>query len=157
MSGMSSFNQSYVRACVGAAAFTIALGSGAANAADLIKASIGVAKILELPTGTSTIIVGNPLVADLTLLKKNTQVIITGKSFGRTNLIALDSSGAPLGESTIVISSEFKGLIVQRGMEQESYECAPRCLPTVNLGDASKFMGETAGTSKLFSTMSGGK
>jgi hypothetical protein len=35
-------------------------------------------------------------------------------------------------------------LVVQRGMERESYSCAPECMPTVQLGDGRQF-GDASG------------
>ena len=49
------------------------------------------AKIIKLPDQTKTVIVGNPIIADVTI-GKDGLVILTGKSFGTTNLIALDGT-----------------------------------------------------------------
>ena len=111
---------------------------------DVILVQLDQAKVLQLPDKTSTIIVGNPIIADVTMLKRSNKMVITGKGFGQTNLIALDSSGNSIGESVIQVVTGVGGLIVQRGMERESYHCAPRCQPTVTLGDAGKYMAETA-------------
>ena len=50
------------------------------------------AKIIRLPERTSTVIVGNPIIAEVTP-QKNGVLVLTGKSFGSTNLIALDNAG----------------------------------------------------------------
>ena len=78
-----------VLACVSMAASLVF--SGAARAADMIKVLIDEAKVFEYPDGVSTIIIGNPVVADITMLRKNNRMILTGKSFGRTNLLMLDN------------------------------------------------------------------
>ena len=111
---------------------------------DVILVQLDQAKVLQLPDKTSTIIVGNPIIADVTMLKRSNKMVITGKGFGQTNLIALDSSGNSIGESLIQVVTGTSALVVQRGMERESYNCAPRCQPTVTLGDAQKYMSETA-------------
>jgi Flp pilus assembly secretin CpaC len=54
------------------------------------------AKIVQLPENTATIVLGNPLIVDVTMLQKNQKMVLTGKTFGETNLIALDKSGAPI-------------------------------------------------------------
>ncbi len=49
------------------------------------------ARLLKLPDGVATLVIGNPAIADATL-QAGGLLVITGKSFGRTNLIALDSA-----------------------------------------------------------------
>ncbi|MFH7163151.1 pilus assembly protein N-terminal domain-containing protein, partial [Klebsiella pneumoniae] len=62
------------------------------------------AKVMRLPERTQTVIVGNPIIADVTL-QKNGVLVLTGKSFGATNLIALDAAGAMLAETTIRVEA----------------------------------------------------
>ena len=86
------------------------------------------------------LMVGNPSIADITVLKNNGMMVITGKSYGETNLIAVDLDGNPVAESIIRVTSGADAmLVVQRGAERETYNCAPRCLPVVQLGDGKVF------------------
>lgn len=126
-----------------ALAIAACLAPLAAHAGERIDVLVDEAKIIELPEGTTTVILGNPIVADLTLLRGNNKVVVTGKGFGQTNLLALDLSGNTLGESVIHVKSGFKGLTLMRGTDRETYSCEPRCLPTVDLTDNAKFMGDT--------------
>ena len=119
--------------------------SGLANAADRINVILDQAKVLQLPPNTATIIVGNPMVAGVTMINGNTQLILTGKSFGQTNMIALDNDGNSIGESTILVKGSKTGLLVQRGMRQETYSCEPRCRPTVTLGDNAAYSAAALG------------
>lgn len=146
--------RTYVRAF---AIASIALNGSLAHAAEVMKIKIDQAHIVGLPENTSTIVIGNPIVADVTMLRKNNQMIITGKSFGSTNMIALDPSGVVLQEAIIHVSAVVKGLIVQRGLERESYDCSSRCQPTINLGDSTRFVGETGGMIKAHNSLAGGK
>ena len=139
-----------------AAACVLSLAVAPASAEDVIKVQIARAKVIELPANTTTIIIGNPVVADVTMLRKSNRMILTGKSFGSTNLIALDSGGNALGESIIQVASSFKGLVVQRGMERESWDCSPRCQPTISLGDSSRYFGETSGAISQFNSINSG-
>jgi len=145
----SLFPRASRQAVTAAVAGLALLGTAAlcpAAADDIIDAQVDQAKIVQLPEHTATVIIGNPIVADVTLLKGTTKAILTGKGFGETNFIALDREGNSLGESIIrVKGTAFRGLIVQRGPDRESYTCAPRCLPTVNLGDTPGFMTATGG------------
>ena len=114
-------------------------------AEETITVFLDMAKVIQLPEKTATVVLGNPLIADLTMLKRNNKMILTGKGYGETNLIALDSSGNAIGESTVRVAGADRSLTVQRGMERQSYRCDPRCQPTVTLGDTTSFLGDSAG------------
>lgn len=135
----------------GAAAVLLAVLAGMTHgrAAEIAPAVVAVtvdnAKVIRLPERTQTVIVGNPIIADVSL-QKNGVLILTGKSFGSTNLIALDSGGTMLAESTISVQAPQASVItVQRGLDRESYSCTPNCQPSVQLGDSSKYFGEVSG------------
>ena len=53
------------------ATLILGAGLGAAAAADLIDVTLDQAKVLQLPDKTATVIVGNPIIADVTMLKRN--------------------------------------------------------------------------------------
>jgi hypothetical protein len=93
------------------------------------------AKVSHVPENTKTLVIGSPIVADVTLLKGSNTMVVTGKGFGETNLIAIDGSGNVLEEKTIRVEPAGALLVVQRGMTRESYSCAPECMPSVQLGD----------------------
>jgi hypothetical protein len=127
------------------AALIVVGGLGAAQAADLINVTLDQAKVLQLPEKTATVIVGNPVIADVTMLKKNDTIVLTGKGFGETNLIALDAQGKALGESIVRVMPAENVMIVQRGMDRESYACSPKCEPMFTLGDTTKYVTDIAG------------
>jgi Flp pilus assembly secretin CpaC len=135
----------------------LALAGGSAVFAgdDTIVVTVDQARIVKIPTGAQTLVIGNPTIADVTL--QNGVMIVTGKGFGETNFIALDTAGNPVAESMIrVISSNNpNALIVQRGMDQQSYSCAPKCEPTVKLGDDTKFFSEVASQSQAHTAQAG--
>jgi len=91
------------------------------------------------------------------MIKKSNQMVLTGKGFGQTNLIALDSTGKSVGESNIRVVENKTNIVVQRGMERESWDCSPRCNPTVSLGDAPRFMTETIGQAQARTSSMGVK
>jgi hypothetical protein len=126
------------------AALILGAGLATAAAADLIDVTLDQAKVLQLPDKTATVIVGNPIIADVTMLKRNNTIVLTGKGFGETNLIALDAQGKALGESIVRVMPAENVLIVQRGMDRESYACSPKCEPIVNLGDTTKYVTDIA-------------
>jgi hypothetical protein len=93
------------------------------------------AKLMRLPERVSTIIIGNPSIADGTL-QAGGFLVVTGKGYGTTNLMALDSKGAILAEHLITVSAPATGLTVFRGAERETLNCAPHCQRTLVPGDA---------------------
>jgi Pilus formation protein N terminal region len=122
-----------------AVAFVLAAGAPPARAeTSAIAVTLDQAKIAQLPQGTTTLIVGNPMIADVTMLKNNNTMIITGKGFGQTNLIAIDAAGSLLEERQIQVLPAKTVLVLQNGSSRISYSCSPACMPTVQLGDDDK-------------------
>ncbi|MFC7397672.1 pilus assembly protein N-terminal domain-containing protein [Chelatococcus sp. GCM10030263] len=104
-------------------------------ALETIVVTLNQAKIIRLPANAQTVIVGNPAIADVTV-QKNGILVVTGKSYGMTNVIALDAKGTVLGESQLRVDNANDAIVmVQRGLERQSYTCTPTCEPTVTLGD----------------------
>jgi len=134
----------------------LGLSSSAALAEDnVIVVTADQARIVKIPQGAKTLVIGNPIIADVTL--QNGVMIVTGKGFGETNFIALDGLGNPVAESTIRVVAARNVLVVQRGMDRQSYTCAPDCEATVRLGDDPKFFGDTAGQFQTRAAQAGGK
>src|SRR5580658_5821762 len=120
-------------------------GVAMAAPAPVLSVTLDQARIARIPDGTITLVIGNPIVADVTMIKGSGAMVVTGKGFGETNLIALDGQGNVLDEKTIRVVPTGSVLVVQRGMDRESYSCAPQCMPTVQLGDGGKVFGEASG------------
>ncbi len=110
-----------------------------------IEVVLDQAKIVRLPPNAQTLIIGNPVVADITVLKSRNSMVLTGKGFGVTNLIALDAQGNPVAESTIEVKqAKDKVLVVQRGFKRETYSCVSECMPVVMPADDQSFNTITA-------------
>ncbi len=140
---------------IGLAVLSVCGSAFQANADDTIVVTADQARIVKIPPGAQTLVIGNPIIADVTL--QNGVMIVTGKGFGETNFIALDALGNPVAESTIRVIGATNALVVQRGMEQQSYTCAPRCQPTVKLGDDPKYMSDVANSFQAHSAQASGK
>jgi Pilus formation protein N terminal region len=124
---------------------------------ETLTVTIDQARLVRVPPGTEALIVGNAAIADVTLLKQGSTMVITGKRFGETNFIALNGEGKTLKESLIRVVGGKNGLLVQRGMDRQSYACAEeQCLPTMKLGDDSKYFNEVAGQVKDHNAHAGG-
>src|SRR6195952_2854178 len=106
---------------------------------DKISVYVDQAKLLKLPAKAATIIVGNPLIADVTL-QSGGIVVVTGKGYGATNFIAMDRSGDVLVDRTIQVEGPTDQLVtIYRGVERESYSCAPICQRRITLGDGETY------------------
>lgn len=102
---------------------------------DRIAVYVDQAKLVKLPAKVSTIVVGNPLIADVTL-QSGGIVVVTGKGYGATNFIAMDRNGEVLVDRQIQVEGPTDQLVtVYRGVERESYSCMPICQRRVTLGD----------------------
>jgi Flp pilus assembly secretin CpaC len=128
-----------------------------ASPRDLVLVTVDRARIARIPEKTQTLVIGQPGIADVTMLKNSGMGVITGKSFGETNLIALDGEGNMLGEWIIRVGAEPSDLLVQNGLNRESYICAPNCLPTVDLSDSKNVATERAGAVQAHVGFSSGK
>ena len=111
-------------------------------AAELIKVPLDRARLVKLPDRVGTVVVGNPLIADASV-QANGLLVITGKGYGRTNIIVLDGSGAVLTEKIIQIEGPHETVVVYRGPDRESYSCAPKCERRITLGDAQPYFDQT--------------
>jgi hypothetical protein len=130
---------------------TSCLGLSRATAAetatvdDVLRITLDQAKVAKVPAGTATLVVGNPSIADVTMLKGGVGMVVTGRGYGQTNLVAIDSQGSILDEKQIRVEPAHTVLVVQRGASRASYSCHPWCLPTPQLGDDSGVFTEAAG------------
>jgi hypothetical protein len=107
-----------------------------AQAADPIAVPLDKARILHLPDRASTIVIGNPLIADLSI-QPGGLAVITGKSYGETNFVVLDRSGIVLTEKTVEVTfPDEQAVVVFRGVDRETYSCTPDCSRRLTLGDA---------------------
>ena len=70
-------------------------------------------------------------------------MVITGKGYGTTNLIALDRKGNALMEKVVqVLGPQRDTIVVFKGINRETYSCAPVCNPTATLGDFPQFFAQ---------------
>jgi len=105
-------------------------------AAESVNVILDQARIIRLPDRVATLVIGNPSVADGTL-QAGGLLVITGKSYGITNIIALDAKGGVLAEHDIAVGAPKDAMLtIWRGAARETWSCAPRCENSVMLGDA---------------------
>lgn len=121
--------------------------AGAASA-ETVSVSVDEARIMKLPDNVATIVIGNPLIADATL-QGGGVLVLTGKGFGSTNLLALNRSGKIILDTTVQVTGPASTdlVVVYKGVERESYSCAPECEKRLTLGDSMSYFGNVLGQS----------
>src|SRR4051812_2375057 len=118
-----------------------------ALAKDTLDIALDQATLMKLPEKVSTIVVGNPLIADVAV-QSGGLLVVTGKGFGSTNLIALDRTGAVLMERSIVVRGPTGPTVqIYRGVNRETYSCTPICERRITLGDSFDYFSATIGQS----------
>jgi len=111
--------------------------------ASAIAVNVDQARLVKLPARVATIVVGNPLIADVAL-QAGGVIVVTGKGYGATNFIAMDRTGEVLVDRLIQVEGPTDQLItVYRGVDRESYSCMPICQRRITLGDGDNFFNST--------------
>ena len=112
--------------------------------ADTVTVNLDEARVMKLPERVATIVIGNPLIADAAL-QSGGILVITGKGFGATNLLALDHSGRVVMDKTIQVLGPGGSdlVVVYKGIERETYSCAPNCERRITLGDSLTYFTNT--------------
>lgn len=123
----------------------IAFASIAPAKAESVDIVLDRASLLKLPEKVATVVIGNPSVADGSL-QAGGLLVVTGKGYGTTNLIALDSRGNALAEYTLNVSAPKEGrLTIYRGVERETWSCVPNCERSIMLGDSQAYFDTAVG------------
>src|SRR5262245_27411798 len=104
-------------AFAGASALVLVSGPALAE----VRLSMDQVRVVSLKTPFKAISVGNPLIADATVIDEN-HVFVVGKEFGVTNLIAVDDEGNQVAEELITVTTSMGAMVtVTRGPEQLTF------------------------------------
>jgi Flp pilus assembly secretin CpaC len=123
-----------------AAASATALLATQASAAEDLIVKFDQSQILRLSRPASEIIVGNPSIADVSVQSGNI-LIVTGKSFGITNIIALDGERNVIQDQRVSVRRDEVGVVnLMRGTARQTLACMPQCNPTATIGDDLTYM-----------------
>lgn len=114
------------------------------------------AKLVNLPERVATIVIGNPLIADASL-QPGGLMVMTGKGYGTTNLIALDRKGHVLLEKRVRVSGpSLDTVVVYKGVNRETYSCTPICAPRTVPGDGEAFFAQSLAQTTTLNTQASG-
>lgn len=124
-----------------------------ANEGGPISVNVNMARILRINAPAATVVVGNPGIADVTIQDPQT-LILTGKSYGQTNLIVLDNLGNPIADTLIEVQQMQAGVMtVYQGQARTSLACAPVCQSVVMMGDDVDFSAQALASSAIITGM----
>jgi Flp pilus assembly secretin CpaC len=86
---------------------------------------------IQLRGQAGSVIVGNPAIADVTVVDANT-LFVTGKGYGVTEVVVVDGVGRTLFQSQVVVAGGDAGRVrVWRGAQVTEMACAASCAPTL--------------------------
>ncbi len=129
-----------------ALAFLAAAAAAPAGAETLksepFKVQVDQTITLKLSQPADSIAIGNATVADVAIHDPMT-LLITGKTFGSTNLLVLDRSGRTIYSNRLAVhGGDDDQLTIVRGGGNYTYSCIDKCRPTPMVGDAPDHFGE---------------
>ncbi|WP_049764970.1 MULTISPECIES: pilus assembly protein N-terminal domain-containing protein [Chelativorans] len=95
------------------------------------RADIGIvmnqAKIIKLVRPADTVVIGNPEIADAVVQDAQT-IVLTGKGFGVTNIVALDVEGRPIMDEQVRVSRQTVDSVrIYRRSDVQTLSCTPFC------------------------------
>lgn len=99
------------------------------NASVDLPVAAGQASYVTLAAPVRDIVVGDPSVADVSLVNDRTLVVM-GKRPGVTSLLAFSAGGRALADRQVVVSENgggVGGVTVYRGASASNYACAAQC------------------------------
>lgn len=101
-----------------------------------VRAYMDKAVLVRMPEGMRTVVIGNPAIAHVSF-DKSGLAVVTGRTFGETNMIILDENGDIISETDVVVGDDRKSLVsVQSGTSGKvTVACNPRCQPVAVIGD----------------------
>jgi putative type II/III system pilus formation protein len=110
-------------------------GANQKSTANNIVVLIDQASLVRLDRPVAEIVVGNPSIADVSV-QSGKVLIVTGKSFGETNLIVIDADGKTIIDRRLIVQEPRTGFVtLYRGSAQQTLHCAPYCAPELMIGD----------------------
>src|ERR1700709_452244 len=126
------------RAVFIAATFFAVAPAYAADKNNAVALALDEVHTLPSRTPVSTVYVGNPTIADVTMIDAR-HAFVQGKGYGRTNLVALNRDNVQVFNTHITVTGNDGGgtVTLNRGAQRITLNCAGgRCEPTPMPGDS---------------------
>lgn len=116
---------------------------------------VDLAAILRLDRPATTVVIGNPGIADATLSDERT-LVMTGKAVGTTNMIVLDERGEQIFDALIQVRArDWTFVRVYDGIQRRSYACEPNCEPAPAVGDEDEYFRSILSQTEAWQEFSG--
>ena len=118
-------------------ALLLLTGLGLPAQADTLSVAMDEVQTVTFPRQVATVNVGNPAIADITMIDDR-HAFILGKSYGATNIIALNKAGDVISNTRVnVLNGQQATVTLQRGTQRTTYNCTARaCEAAPQLGDS---------------------
>ena len=101
--------------------------------------------LMDLRAPAGTVLIGNPAVADITLVSPR-RIAILGRGYGATNVIITDRMGRVIFQDEVQVSrADANRVSLYRGGQMSNFTCSPTCERTPGPG-------EETSTYQLFAT-----
>jgi len=119
-----------------AASFVFALKSSSALAGG-VSVPMDEVRTVTFAKPVTTVYVGNPTIADINMIDSR-HAFLLGKSFGTTNIIALDAQGREVANTGVSVSGRHGSTVtLTKGTAQTTLACSnERCQASPLPGDA---------------------
>ncbi len=102
------------------------------------------ASLLRLERPAAEIVVGNPSIADVSV-QSGKLLVVTGKSYGQTNLMVLDADGKVIVNRKLIVQDPRTGFVtLYRGSSRITLDCAPHCTTPLVIGDEPDYFDDIA-------------
>jgi hypothetical protein len=118
------------------AALALALAAPAlpAAAAPALTVAIDHVARLSVSRPAGSVIVGNPAVADVTVVDART-VYVSGRNYGISEVVVLDEIGRTVWQGDVVVTAPTQGEVsIYRGSQVTEMACSGLCAPTLRNG-----------------------
>lgn len=117
-------------ALAAAAAVLLAAPAASAQAGQPLSVELDHTARLQLRGAAGSVIVGNPAVADVTVVDDRT-LFVSGRGYGVTEIVVLDGLGRTLYQNNVVVTQPQSGQVrVWRGSAVTDMACAASCAPS---------------------------
>lgn len=101
------------------------------------------ARLVTFLRPVKTVFVGDPMVADINIIDSR-HTFVLGKTFGVTNLIALDANGVQIENKQITVVNHQAAITLNRGPDQYNLSCTrAHCEVTPRPGDPKAYVDNT--------------
>lgn len=104
------------------------LSAGAAEAASKIVIEKNHSARIVLPASAGSVVVGNPDIADVTVVDSRTLYII-GRGFGRSSVSVTDGAGRNIFDADVMVGTPVEGgVTVYKGLKSTTLICGRTCI-----------------------------